>query len=108
MQEEINPVEAPLTWLISQTRRSEGASFNTRSKILSQMADLKSVKRGCIGIVSESSALRSHATVLDKNGEREIGEITSGSLSPTISTKVMQNHLDKAVKTGDQVQIMII
>ncbi|WPK25857.1 hypothetical protein PUMCH_003190 [Australozyma saopauloensis] len=107
LTEDITPVEASLAWLIPKTRRGPETHFNGSSKILQQLADLKSVTRRRIGIVSEGPAPRTHAKVLDSSGEKEVGEISSGSLSPTLGNNVSQSYVDKTVKIGDEVQIIV-
>lgn len=107
LSEEITPVEASLAWLIPKTRRGTDAYFNGSSKILQQLADKKSVTRRRIGILSEGPAPRTHAKVFDLTGKKEVGEVTSGSLSPTLGKNVSQSYLDKSVKIGEEVQIML-
>lgn len=107
LSEEITPVQASLGWLIPKTRRNHGESFNGSSVILNQLADKKSVTRRRIGILSEGPAPRTHAKIYDLTGEKEIGEVTSGSLSPTLGLNVSQSYIDKTVKIGDTVQIML-
>lgn len=107
LSEDITPVQASLAWLIPKTRRSRGESFNGSSVILKQLSDLKSVTRRRIGILSEGPAPRTHAKILDLTGEKDVGEVTSGSLSPTLGVNVSQSYLDKSVKIGDEVQIML-
>lgn len=107
LSEDITPVQASLAWLIPKTRRTQGESFNGSSVILNQLADKKSVTRRRIGVLSEGPAPRTHAKILDLAGEKEVGEVTSGSLSPTLGLNVSQSYLDKSVKIGDQVQILL-
>jgi aminomethyltransferase len=47
---------------------------------------------------------RPHMTVLDSDG-REVGEVTSGTFSPTLRRGIGLALLDRAVKEGDQVRI---
>lgn len=107
LSEEITPVEASLSWLIPETRRTDGASFNGSSKILGQLADKKSVPRRRIGVISAGASPRTHAKIFDLTGQREVGEVTSGSLSPTLGKNVSQSYIDKSVKIGETVQIML-
>lgn len=57
-----------------------------------KMQDFESIewfetcKRCRIGLVPKGPTPRSHAEILDKNGMKEVGMVTSGSPSPTLST----------------------
>ena len=107
LSEDITPVEASLAWVVPKSRRVDGASFNGSSKILLQLAALKSLPRRRIGILSDGPAPRSHSEVYEHSGKKVVGEVTSGSLSPTLKKNVSQSYVDKSVKVGEKVQIMI-
>lgn len=107
LTEELTPVQASLAWLVPKSRRTEGASFNGSLKILAQLADKKLVPRRRIGITSTGPAARTNAAVYDASGEKEVGVVSSGSLSPTLEHNIAQAYIDKSVKIGDEVQIKV-
>ncbi|KAF5210537.1 putative aminomethyltransferase [Clavispora lusitaniae] len=106
LSEEITPVEASLSWLIPKTRRTADAGFNGSSKILKQLTEKGLVTRRRIGVISKGPAPRTGAKIVDNEG-KQVGYITSGSLSPTLGSNVAQSYIDKSVKIGSEVQIDI-
>lgn len=104
LTEEITPVEASLAWLIPKTRREASATFNGSSRILEQLSNKALVPRRRIGIVSKGPAPRTGSKIFDNEG-KELGYISSGSLSPTLGLNVAQSYLDKKTKIGSEVQI---
>lgn len=107
LSEEITPVEATLAWLIPKTRRAPGATFNGSSRILKQLEDKTLVPRRRIGVVSKGPAPRHGAKIFDASGSLAVGEVTSGSLSPTLGVNVSQCYIDKKVKIGEEIQLEI-
>ncbi|RLV96547.1 Aminomethyltransferase mitochondrial [Spathaspora sp. JA1] len=107
LNEQITPVEAALSWLIPKTRREPTAGFNGASKILSQINDKSLVTRRRIGVVSKGPSPREHFKIFSSDGTQEIGEITSGSPSPTLGGNVAQAYIDKKFKIGSDVKIEI-
>lgn len=106
LTEEITPVEASLAWVIPKSRREPStATFNGAGKILLQLNDKKLVPRRRIGITSSGPAPRSGAKIYYE--DKEVGYITSGSLSPSLGQNVAQSYLDKSVKIGSTVQLDI-
>lgn len=106
LTEQITPVQASLSWLIPKSRRHHGENhFNGACTILDQLNKKELVKTRRIGIVSGGPAPRTGTKVL-KDG-KEVGFITSGSLSPTLGKNVAQSYLDKSVKIGSKVQLEI-
>lgn len=106
LTEDITPVEASLSWLVPASRRTPDATFNGSSKILEQLNNKSLVTRRRIGVVSKGPAARTGNKILDADG-KEVGYITSGSLSPTLGLNVAQSYIDKKVKIGSEVQIDI-
>lgn len=106
LTEDITPVEASLAWLIPKSRREPAtATFNGSSKILEQLNNKGLVTRRRIGITSKGPAPRGGSKILYEG--KEVGAISSGSLSPTLGLNVAQSYLDKGVKIGSTVQLDI-
>lgn len=106
LSEDITPIEASLAWLVPKSRRDPAtATFNGASKILDQLNNKGLVTRRRIGITSKGPAPRGGGKILFEG--KEVGVISSGSLSPTLGQNVAQSYLDKSVKIGSTVQLEI-
>ncbi|HYF60892.1 MAG TPA: glycine cleavage system aminomethyltransferase GcvT [Burkholderiaceae bacterium] len=84
------PVEAGLAFAIPKSRRAGGAKaggFPGAPTILGQLATGPS--RRLVGLGStEPVPIRAHAAILDA-GDAPVGEVTSGTVSPTLGRPVM-------------------
>ncbi len=89
------PVEAALSFAIPKSRRAGGlkaGGFPGAETILRQLAD--GAARKLVGLASyESIPVRAHAQVLDER-DRVVGEVTSGTVSPTLNRPVMLAYMD--------------
>jgi aminomethyltransferase len=88
------PVEAGLAFAIPKSRRTGGAKaggFPGAGRVLAQLRD--GAPRRLVGLVSdEAIPIRAHTKVLDAAG-REVGEVTSGTVSPSLGKPVMLAYL---------------
>jgi len=91
------PVEAGLTFAIPRSRRTGGAKaggFPGAGPILAQLAT--GPARRLVGLVSaEAIPIRSHAPLLGPD-DAVVGEVTSGTVSPTLGRPVMLAYLQAA------------
>jgi aminomethyltransferase len=91
------PVEAGLAFAIPKSRRTGGAKaggFPGSAIVLAQLAD--GPARRLVGLVSpEAIPIRSHAAIVDADGT-PVGEVTSGTVSPTRGQPVMLAYLQAA------------
>ena len=89
------PVEAGLAFAIPRSRRRGAAregGFPGASTILRQLAEGST--RRLVGLMSwEQIPVRAHAKIVDENGQ-EVGEVTSGTVSPTLGRPIMLGYLD--------------
>jgi aminomethyltransferase len=89
------PVEAGLSFAIPKSRRTGGVKaggFPGAATILRQLAD--GAPRKLVGLASyESVPVRAHAQIVDAH-DRVVGEVTSGTVSPTLNRPVMLAYLD--------------
>ena len=89
------PVEAGLRFTIARTRRAGGpkaGGFPGAQRVLGQLAE--GVHRQLVGLVSyEPVPVRAHARVVDGHG-RAVGEVCSGTISPTLGRPVMLAWMD--------------
>ena len=93
-----DPVSAGLPFAIPKSRRAGGGKaggFPGAAKILEVFAH--GPRRRLVGLTSyESVPVRAHAPVLDADG-RTVGEVTSGTVSPTLGRPVMLAYVDAGV-----------
>lgn len=89
------PVEAGLAFAIPRARRTGGlrpGGFPGAATVLRQL--IEGPGRRLVGLVSyEPIPIRAHAKILDEH-DREVGEVTSGTISPTLARPVMLAYLD--------------
>ncbi len=99
---ETTPVEAQLPFAIARSRRSDGpkvAGFPGAEVVLNQLAH--GAERKLVGLVSQEAVpIRAHAPVVDGEG-RPVGEVTSGTISPTLGHPVMLAYLPAALAKAD-------
>ena len=93
---DISPIEANLNWVIHKRRRKEGSSnikFLGNTKILNQLEKGPSFLR--IGLLPvEKAPMRNGSIIyLDKEGESEIGIVTSGGYSPTLNKPISMGRV---------------
>jgi aminomethyltransferase len=88
------PIEAGLAFAIAPSRRTDGAKaggFPGAATVLAQF-DWGPARR-LVGLISpDSIPIRAHAAIVDAAG-RVVGEVTSGTMSPTLGRPVMLAYL---------------
>jgi aminomethyltransferase len=96
-----SPVEAGLAFAIPKSRRAGGAKaggFPGASTVLAQLAAGPS--RRLVGLASsEAIPIRAHAAVLDA-ADATVGEVTSGTVSPTLGRPVMLAYVAASALDG--------
>ncbi len=97
MDETVSPLDAGLAWTVSLNtdRDFVGKSALTAAGQQKQFLGL---------ILLDKGVLRSHQTVVTKQGK---GEITSGSFSPTLQQSIALARLPLGVQIGDEVEVDI-
>jgi aminomethyltransferase len=104
LDEDISPIEAGLTWVISPRRRKEGG-FLGAAHILPQLT--AGVERKLVGLeVKAGAPARQGSLVLDKDGN-QIGTVTSGGPSPSLNMKKIAIAMVKTPFTavGTEIQV---
>ncbi len=97
LDEQHTPFESGLKWTVSL---SDDRDFIGKSALLEP-----SEKRLIGLILEDKGVLRGHQKVLLNN--QEIGEITSGTFSPTLEQSIGLARVNQAVKIGSSVQIAV-
>jgi len=106
------PVEAALGWAIQKVRRSGGAragGFPGAAKILAQLAGgAGAPQRKRVGLLAlERIPVREHVELQDVNG-KQIGEVTSGLLGPTIDKPIAMGYVPPEFSTlGSRVNAIV-
>lgn len=107
LNEDTTPVSAGLLFTIGKRRRAEGG-FVGSDVILDQLKT-KQYERKRVGLIVEKGApAREHALILDESGDTVIGEVTSGTMSPTLGAKISMGYVNKShMKNGTPVQVEV-
>ena len=93
INEETTPIQAGLAWTISKTRREE-KNFPGASVILKELKEKPSKKRvGLVMLGKSCPSARQHAKILTEDGSDEIGEVTSGCLSPLLKQNISMGYV---------------
>lgn len=91
-----SPVEAGLAFAIPKSRRAGGpkaGGFPGAETILRQFAE--GTHRKLVGLVSHDPVpIRAHSAIVDGH-ERQVGEVSSGTVSPTLGHPVMLAWLER-------------
>lgn len=86
----VSPVEAGLAFAIPKSRRTDGlkaGGFPGATVVLQQLRD--GPRRRLVGLSSfEPVPIRAHAVIVDDQ-DLPVGEVTSGTVSPSLGTPVM-------------------
>jgi aminomethyltransferase len=90
------PVEAGLAFAIPKSRRPGGqkaGGFPGADPILRQFAE--GVRRRLVGLVSQENVpIRAHTPIVNDQGQ-QVGEVSSGTISPTLGHPVMLAWIDR-------------
>ena len=85
------PVEAGLNWAIQKVRRTGGAragGFPGADKVLAQLDNPASLTRKRVGLVATERVPVREPAVLENMDGQEIGQVTSGLLSPSLNQPI--------------------
>ncbi|MGQ9880334.1 MAG: glycine cleavage system aminomethyltransferase GcvT [Armatimonadota bacterium] len=98
LNENINPIEAGLGWVVSKTKEFIGAEAIRRARE-------QGAARKLVGLELEGRMVARQGYSVQVNG-RPIGEITSGTFSPTLEKSIAMAFVDSAYsKGGEEVQV---
>jgi aminomethyltransferase len=100
------PIEAGLAWLVSKRRREE-KNFPGAQVVLQQLAAKPAVRRVGFALLGKNGpSARQHYKIYDAKSSVEIGEVTSGCLSPSLKKNIAMGYVDaKFAKLGTPVVI---
>lgn len=107
LTEETNVVEACLNWLVTKRRLTEGG-FIGHAALQTLKADPSLTPMRRVGIVSRGACARDGAVVVDPATGADVGLVTSGCPSPTLSCNVAQAYVPKALmKAGTPLKLNV-
>ena len=110
LDETTTPVEANLTWTMGgkDSRRRKEQGFLGAEHILTPEGKLKKTTRKRVGIFGMKAPAREHTEIYDETGETKIGEITSGTFSPSLKKPIAMGYVESSYqKAGTPVQLKI-
>lgn len=112
LDDSTTPVEASLSWIIGRDRRTDPNGFLGADVILPQLNDPSLVARKRVGFILEDAgpAAREGASIVDleDNNNSTIGNITSGSPSPTLGKNIAMGYVRPGFhRQGTQVGIQV-
>ncbi len=98
-----NPVEAALGWTMGgpKGRRRIEQSFNGADKFLKPDGKLQPQTRKRVGLSGMKAPAREHSEIFDADGVKKIGEITSGTFSPTLKKPIAMGYVEKDHSKND-------
>lgn len=110
LDETTTPIEGVLGWTMGgpgSRRRVEGG-FLGADKILKPDGKFQPVSRKRVGLKGMKAPAREHAEIYDATGETKIGEVTSGTFSPSLKAPIAMGYVEtKSAKAGTEVMLKI-
>ncbi|AEC20695.1 glycine cleavage system aminomethyltransferase T [Pusillimonas sp. T7-7] len=98
MDEQVDPLVSGLAWTVSM--KDPGRDFIGRTALEGATVD-----RTLVGVkLLERGVMRGHMKVRMQQGE---GELTSGSMSPTMGVSIGMARVPKGVQPGDRIEVEI-
>jgi aminomethyltransferase len=98
----ISPVQAGISWAIGWQK----PEFQGRNALTEQRS--QGVSKHLVALIaSERGIPRPHMEVFDSTGENLIGEVTSGTFSPTLKQGIALALVESGIRVGDVVLVDI-
>lgn len=110
LDEKTNPIEGSLGWTLGgpKSRRRLEGGFLGAEHILTSDGKFKKSEKKRVGIMGMKAPAREHAEIFDAAGEKQIGEITSGTFSPCLKKPIAMGYVETGMhKEGTEVMIKI-
>jgi len=106
LNEDTTPVAAGLLFTIGKRRRADGGFLGYKT-VIDEIKN-KSYARKRVGLlVNDGAPARENSEILDEAG-KVIGLVTSGSVSPTLGSKISMGYIDKAFgENGTKVSVRV-
>jgi len=110
LNEDTTPIEGALGWTMGRpgSRRRKEGGFLGAEHILTPEGKFQKISRKRVGIKGMKAPAREHSEIYDATGENKIGEITSGTFSPTLKCPIAMGYVATAnAKAGTDVMVKI-
>ncbi|KDQ61979.1 hypothetical protein JAAARDRAFT_55242 [Jaapia argillacea MUCL 33604] len=105
LDEDTTPIEAGLTWVIGKDRRETG-DFIGAEGVRKHLKDGPPRRR--VGFVIEGAPARQGAPIYKPNSKDQIGVITSGIPSPTLSKNIAMGYVQSGLhKKGTELEVEV-
>lgn len=91
------PVEAALGWTMGgpKGRRRKEQGFLGAEKFLSPEGKFLPISRKRVGLAGFKAPARAHTEIFDPSGVNKIGEVTSGTFSPSLNKPIAMGYVAK-------------
>mmetsp|Transcript_41328 Transcript_41328/g.80923 ORF Transcript_41328/g.80923 Transcript_41328/m.80923 type:complete len:414 (-) Transcript_41328:59-1300(-) len=110
LDETTTPIEGVLGWTLGGPkgrRRLEGG-FTGADKMLKPDGKFIPVTRKRVGIMGMKAPAREHTEIYDASGEKLIGEVTSGTFSPSLKRPIAMGYVEtSSAKAGTDICLKI-
>jgi len=110
LDETTTPIEGALGWTIGppKSRRRTEQGFLGAEHILTPDGKFKKVARKRVGIMGMKAPAREHTEIYDASGETKIGEVTSGTFSPSLKKPIAMGYVETdSSKAGTEIMLKI-
>jgi len=103
-----NPIEGVLGWTIGppNSRRRTEKGFNGADNVITADGKFVKVSRKRIGLAGMKAPAREGTEIFDAAGEKKIGVVTSGTMSPTLKKPIAMGYVETAMaKAGTEITV---
>jgi len=109
LDEETTPVEAGLAWVVAKSRRAGArSSFVGSERVLAQLADKSLYTRLRAGLTPLSGPPAREGAAIETPDGKEVGKVTSGTMSPCLRRNVAMGYIDKPFnKQGTELNVVV-
>lgn len=104
------PVEAALGWTMGgpKGRRRKEQGFLGAEKFLSPEGKFLPISRKRVGLAGFKAPARAHTEIFDPSGVNKIGEVTSGTFSPSLNKPIAMGYVAKEFSAeGSKVAVKV-
>jgi aminomethyltransferase len=110
IDDQTTPIEAALGWTLGPpgSRRRVEQGFLGAEHILTPEGKFRPVERKRIGITGMKAPAREGSIIYSGDGSKEIGNVTSGTFSPTLKKPIAMGYVaSEFTKVGTPIQVKI-
>ena len=101
MNEETTPIQATLGWSVAKNK----THFYNGKEVIKQQLEVRPDKK-IVGFIMQDRAIARHGYEI-YDGEKLIGTVTSGGVSPTLGVNIGLAYIDSSYTINDDISIKI-